>query len=313
MTGGKRILVVDDEPVVTGSCRRALTSAGHQVEIAESGREGLNRALSQRFDVVVTDLRMPDLDGMDLVRSLRKNAPQTAIVIITGHGTIPSAVTATSLGVSEYIEKPFTPGEIVNAVNKALPPRARDSGIEPGVVGAVTNSTQREKTSRRKILLVVDGSTTSNKAVEYVRDIIGGSEGFEVTLYHVIRVPATSSQEEGPEDPDRELRVDGPVREERARWIERSRRRIEAEVFSPATRVLAGKGVRRCATAIRATLVIEEGPDLASAIVEEVRQGGYSTVVLPKGRRSLLREFLFWCVTGKVVHLAEDCAVWLVE
>ncbi|NQU76207.1 MAG: response regulator [Planctomycetes bacterium] len=126
MVAARRILVVDDEPVVTKSCRRILLVEGHQVETAESGQEGLRQALSQPFDLVMADLRMPDLDGMELVRAVRKDRPQTAIIIITGFGTITSAVTATKLGVSEYIEKPFTPDQIVEAVNKALlvPPAA---------------------------------------------------------------------------------------------------------------------------------------------------------------------------------------------
>jgi len=115
-----RILVVDDEPVVNQSCRRVLTEAGFEVQTAQSGREGLSRACTQEFDLVITDLKMPDLDGMNLIRSLRKQRPNTAIVVITGYGTISSAIEATRLGVAQYIEKPFTPEELSRAVNGAL-------------------------------------------------------------------------------------------------------------------------------------------------------------------------------------------------
>ena len=65
MVAARRVLVVDDEPVVNESCRRVLTREGYEVDTAQSGREGLDRALAADFDLVITDLKMPDLDGMD--------------------------------------------------------------------------------------------------------------------------------------------------------------------------------------------------------------------------------------------------------
>jgi len=75
MVAMREILVVDDEPTITESCRRVLENDGYKVDAAESGQEGLNQALSKHFDVVMTDLRMPELDGMDLVRTLRRQWP----------------------------------------------------------------------------------------------------------------------------------------------------------------------------------------------------------------------------------------------
>ncbi len=121
MVAERKVLVVDDEPTVTKGCRRILTEQGYDVLTTESGRDAMNRAFAQEFDLVLTDLKMPDLDGMELVRALRRERPRTAVVIITGYGTVPSAVEATRLGVSDYVEKPFTPAEIVEAVDRALP------------------------------------------------------------------------------------------------------------------------------------------------------------------------------------------------
>lgn len=120
MVAARRILVVDDEPTVTKSCRRILGGRSDHVQTTESGREGLRLALSEHFDLVMADLRMPDLDGMELVRRLRSKRPGTAVIIITGYGSVPSAVEAVKLGVSDYIEKPFTPEEITQAVGHAL-------------------------------------------------------------------------------------------------------------------------------------------------------------------------------------------------
>ena len=126
-----RVLVVDDEPVVTRSCQRILGEEGYQVATAQCGREGRDRILRERFDLVVTDLKMPDLDGMELVRTLRGGRPPTAVVVITGYGAIASAVEATKLGVADYVEKPFTPDQIVQAASRAL--RADEVGPEDTV------------------------------------------------------------------------------------------------------------------------------------------------------------------------------------
>lgn len=123
MVAARSILVVDDEAVVNESCRRILGREGYAVSTTQSGREGLDRASRQRFDLVVTDLKMPDLDGMELVRTLRDKRPEVAIVVITGYGSVASAVEAIRLGVSDYLEKPFTPSELSAAVSHALAAR----------------------------------------------------------------------------------------------------------------------------------------------------------------------------------------------
>ncbi len=120
MAAGSRVLVVDDEPIVHESCRRVLGDEGYQVATADGGREGLARARSEHFDVVVTDLKMPDLDGMELVRALRGGQPAVPVVVITGYGTVPSAVEALQLGAADYLEKPFTPQQLSAAVHGAL-------------------------------------------------------------------------------------------------------------------------------------------------------------------------------------------------
>lgn len=120
MVAGHRILVVDDEPTVTKSCRRILAEKGYEVDTTGNAREGLDRAFARDFDVVMADLKLPDLDGMEVVRALRCERPDTAIVIITGYGTVFSRLEAAKLGVADYIEKPFTPERVRKAVSRAL-------------------------------------------------------------------------------------------------------------------------------------------------------------------------------------------------
>ncbi|GEM_PF-3081055 len=116
----KRILVIDDDPTVRASCIRIFSQHDFQVEVAASAKEGLKRTLCGYFDCALIDLKMPDMNGMEIVRTARKNRNNMAILIITGYGTEESAREASRLGVSDYIHKPFTPDELVNAVGHAL-------------------------------------------------------------------------------------------------------------------------------------------------------------------------------------------------
>jgi len=170
MVMARKILVVDDESVVTSSCRRILTADGDQVETAESGREGLKRALCEHFDVVMTDLKMPDLDGMDLVRTLRSERPDVPVVVITGYGSVPSAVEAIKLGVTDYIEKPFTPREITRAINRAVtsPESPRAAKIEADMVRQVLQLASTDQDFARRLLYepsrVLSGFALSRQA-----------------------------------------------------------------------------------------------------------------------------------------------------
>jgi DNA-binding NtrC family response regulator len=127
MSNARRVLVVDDEPIVNESCRRVLGEEGYDVDTTESGQEGLQRACARAYDLVITDLKMPDLDGMDLIRALRERRPATPVLVITGYASVMSAVRAVRLGVCDYIEKPFTPMRLTKAVHEAL---AAEKGAE---------------------------------------------------------------------------------------------------------------------------------------------------------------------------------------
>ena len=120
MSMRRRILIVDDEPTVRESCGRVFGERGFDVETAASGQEGLERATRGYFDCAVVDLRMPDIDGMELVRQARRDRGHMAVVIITGYGAVETAAEATRLGVADYVCKPFAPDEIVAAVERAM-------------------------------------------------------------------------------------------------------------------------------------------------------------------------------------------------
>jgi len=115
-----RILVVDDEPTVLEMCVRSLELAGHKVECASSGQEALEKARRETFDVFISDLKMPQMDGLEACQAVRAINPDTATIIMTGFGTMESAIEALKLGVSEFVLKPFRPDELNAAVERAL-------------------------------------------------------------------------------------------------------------------------------------------------------------------------------------------------
>ena len=128
MTGAPaRILVIDDEPIVCRSCARVLEAEGCTVETAFSPGEGLARVARGRFDVVLTDLMMSAMGGLEVVRRVRVLSPGTRVIVITGYATLATAAEAALAGAFNYVLKPFTPGELQEVVRRALE-GARGSG-----------------------------------------------------------------------------------------------------------------------------------------------------------------------------------------
>ena len=117
---GMRVLVIDDEMVVLDSVNKILTDEGYDVETNLSGREGLSRALDSDYDIVLTDIRMPDIGGMKVLRDIKRKKPFLPVVMITGYASVKSSVQAMKLGAADYVEKPFTPDQLIKAVDTAL-------------------------------------------------------------------------------------------------------------------------------------------------------------------------------------------------
>jgi DNA-binding NtrC family response regulator len=115
-----RILVVDDEMIVCESCKRILEEDGYEVETALSGREAFDKMKESPFDIIITDLKMPEIDGMEVLRTFRKEYPDAIVIMITGFSTVETAVEAMKLGAFDYIPKPFTPDEVSIVVKKAI-------------------------------------------------------------------------------------------------------------------------------------------------------------------------------------------------
>ncbi len=116
----RRILVADDEANMRWVLERALTKAGYEVETVEDGQYALDRALAERPDLVLLDLKMPKLDGLSVLRTLKEHYPDLLMVMMTAHGSTSTAVEAMKAGAQDYLMKPFDIDELLITVAKAF-------------------------------------------------------------------------------------------------------------------------------------------------------------------------------------------------
>ena len=145
MQSQANILIIDDEETMRDSCRQTLSRDGNRVEVAEDGSKGLSLLGTESFDLVILDLKMPGLSGMEVLKRIKKDDPEVVVIVITGYATVESAVEAMKRGAYDFIPKPFTPDSLRVIVKRALDRRElalenvllRDelkAGFEPGVI-----------------------------------------------------------------------------------------------------------------------------------------------------------------------------------
>ena len=118
-----RVLVVDDEQSVCIACSRVLEAEGYRVDHALSGRQGVEKVATGDYDLVLLDLKIPDLSGMDALAEIRGLRPEVTVVIITGYATIQTSIEAIKKGAFDYLPKPFTPEELSLVVSRAVEDR----------------------------------------------------------------------------------------------------------------------------------------------------------------------------------------------
>lgn len=151
-----KILVIDDEKAIRRSIREVLEFEKHQVEEAEDGQTGLNLALKNNYDIVLSDIKMPKLDGTELLQKLNENNVSAAIIIMSGHGTIETAVDAVKNGAYDYLAKPIDLNRLLVSVRNAL---------------EKTNLVTETKTLKKKITKSVDMIGNSS-AIQAIKEMI---------------------------------------------------------------------------------------------------------------------------------------------
>lgn len=114
------ILVVDDEKIIHESCGRILREEGYEVETALSGQEALQKMKEKHYDLVLSDIKMPGMDGVETLEKMKKEVPDITVVMFTGYSSVATARDSMKLGAFDYLPKPFTPEELLAVVKKAI-------------------------------------------------------------------------------------------------------------------------------------------------------------------------------------------------
>ena len=160
------VLVVDDEPGIREGCRRVLAAEGYAVDVAKDGLEGAAKVRNGTYAAALVDLRLPGIDGLELLKIIRESAPDTACVVITGFGTLDRAVEATKRGAWEFISKPFTPDELTTTLDRALERRRlalEARRLREQMESSLLNLSTEKSRLRSIINCMVDGVLVTNR------------------------------------------------------------------------------------------------------------------------------------------------------
>ncbi|MGD9157360.1 MAG: response regulator [Desulfobacteraceae bacterium] len=162
------ILIVDDEINVCMGCQRIFDEQGFKSNYALSGMEGLKKAESEDFNLVITDMKMPDISGLEMIKRLKQMKPDVAVVMITGYASVQSAVEAMKYGAVDYIPKPFRPDEILTVVHEAIKRNSRISS-DTQESGEIKEANGNKKIIEKKHVLAV--LTRMNKDMKFWRTL----------------------------------------------------------------------------------------------------------------------------------------------
>jgi DNA-binding response OmpR family regulator len=114
------VLIIDDEDVICKACKMVLNEQEFICDHCLSGEEGVKRVMEQNYDLLLLDMKLKDMDGMDILKRVKKEKPDLYVIVITGYSTIANTVKAMKLGANDYLSKPFADHELIDAVNALL-------------------------------------------------------------------------------------------------------------------------------------------------------------------------------------------------
>ncbi|HZY46437.1 MAG TPA: response regulator [Candidatus Bathyarchaeia archaeon] len=124
-----RILLVDDDKAILTSFRDLLLPLGYDVDVAETGREALDKSDSKFYSLAIIDIKLPDMEGTELLARLRKNYPKTRKVMITGYPTLENAVNSVNLRADAYLVKPVAPEEFLRVVDEQIREQSSEENV----------------------------------------------------------------------------------------------------------------------------------------------------------------------------------------
>lgn len=163
-----QILILEDEASVAEGLKMVLSEGGYYADLEITGHDALKTFNEKAHDLLIADLRLPDINGMDVIKQVKQNRPDTGVIVITGYSTVPSAIEAMKLGVHDYLPKPFTEDEILSAVKSALDVRKAPKA-EPLLPAPV--EAQREP----DILLIVEKQTIVDEVMAEIKETFAGN------------------------------------------------------------------------------------------------------------------------------------------
>ena len=114
-----KILVIDDEDVICDACELVLSERGHTVTLRKNGKAGLDAIREGIYDILLLDMKLPDIDGMDILKAVQKEKPKLCTIVMTGYSSISNAVEAMRKGADNYLAKPFTDDELLKAIEES--------------------------------------------------------------------------------------------------------------------------------------------------------------------------------------------------
>ncbi len=162
----KKILIVDDEIEMRIALEATLKREGYETVTAENGQVGLDRLGKEPFDLVLTDMRMPEMGGMDLLRSLKKHYPNVQVVMMTAYGTIDSAVESMKVGAFDYLLKPFSAEIVASTIKRAFLKGA--SGAIPEPIDEEIETQPEKRPPERRI---VTANAKMKEKLEFVENV----------------------------------------------------------------------------------------------------------------------------------------------
>ena len=153
------ILVMEDETTVAKGLEMVLSEAGYQVALAATGHAALDTMFAKQFDLLVADLRLPDMDGMDVIKLVKQKWPDTEVVVITGYSSVNSVVTSMKLGAYDYLAKPFSEDQIKESIRCAL-------GMKEEKQDSAHKIAERVETEEEKLIQKREVIRVLNRAAE---------------------------------------------------------------------------------------------------------------------------------------------------
>ena len=115
-----KVLVIDDEEVICNACHLVLCEKGHKVDMRGTGKSGLLAVENGDYDLILLDMKLPDMDGMEVLKIVGEKKPDPSVIVMTGYSTMSNAVQAMKIGAVDYLAKPFTDDELIEAVEEAF-------------------------------------------------------------------------------------------------------------------------------------------------------------------------------------------------